>query len=264
MIDLHIHTAYSDGSDTLLEVLKQAYQKGLTQIAITDHNTLEGIKELPEYYLGMQCIRGIEITCQYQDQELHLLGYFPHAVNDFTILEHLIYRSQNAKHLAMLEMIERLQQKGIHFTYEDLRTAYSAAVYNRVHLAKMIVKLGYAEHVDEAFARYLRKNGDVYVESKRCDVTEAIDAVHACGGLAYLAHPYQYDHPFEILDAIHKELDGIEVLHSSFTTQQSQTLIDYARTHDLKMSGGSDYHGSNKIDVNLGEPQCDEQYRIVF
>ena len=265
MIDLHIHSNYSDGSDSIEEIVAQACALKLTQIAITDHNTMEGAlyaKTLNHQNLEIVC--GIELSCDFEEVELHILGYFPPSQTNFEAIEHCIQYNEDNKYQAQCEMIHRLAKKQVYFTYEEMQKTFPNTILNRVHLAKMIVLKGYAQDVEEAFNSYIGVGKSCYVNSKRCSAYQVIEAIHACNGLAYLAHPFKYKQPFMILEALKSHLDGIEVCHSSFSEEQSQQLIAYAKTHQLKTSGGSDYHGSNKKNVFMGEPKVENSHAIVF
>lgn len=265
MIDLHIHSNYSDGSDSIEEIVAQACALKLTQIAITDHNTMEGAlyaKTLNHQNLEIVC--GIELSCDFEEEELHILGYFPPSQTNFEAIEHCIQYNEDNKYQAQCEMIHRLAKKQVYFTYEEMQKTFPNTILNRVHLAKMIVLKGYAQDVEEAFNSYIGVGKSCYVNSKRCSAYQVIEAIHACNGLAYIAHPFKYKQTFMILEALKSHLDGIEVCHSSFSEEQSQQLIAYAKTHQLKTSGGSDYHGSNKKNVNMGEPKVEISHAIVF
>lgn len=265
MVDLHLHSQFSDGTDTIEEIIAKAKALGLTQIAITDHNTLKGAlyaQSLP--HEGIEIICGVELSCDHHHQELHILGYFPKHQKDFTALEKLISLNEAHKEKSQREMIARLQQHGAKFTYEDMKNTFTGVILNRVHIAKMMVKTGFVQDVEEAFDQYIDRKKDCYVKTKRCNAYEAIEAIHACNGLAYLAHPFDYHEPFEVLDELVNALDGVEVKHSSFNDEQSKQLLDYAEAHSLRTSGGSDYHGVNKKTVFMGEPAVEICHSIVF
>lgn len=266
MIDLHIHSHYSDGTDTIEQIIAKAKALKLTQIAITDHNTIEGALYAQSLKKDndIDIIKGIEISCDHEDQELHVLGYFPASQKDFQPLYDLIQYNENSKFHSQNAMIKRLNERGILFSYEDLKKAYPNVILNRVHIAKMIVSIGAAKDVDEAFDSYIGKEMPCYVKSNRCDAYSAIKAIHACNGLVYLAHPFEYKKTFEVLDHLLPYLDGIEVKHSSFNEEQTQALLQYAHKHQLKTSGGSDYHGENKKDAKMGEPHVENTHSIVF
>lgn len=265
MIDLHIHSNFSDGTDTIEEIITKAQALNLTQIAITDHNTIKGAlyaKTLSCQDIEIVC--GIEMSCDFGDEELHILGYFPSSQTDFEAIEQCIRFNEDNKYQTQYEMIQRLNKLGIFFTYEEMKNTFPKTILNRVHLAQMIVLKGYVSNVEQAFDLYLGKGKSCYVNSKRCSAYDVIQAIHACNGLAYLAHPFQYKQTFEILDVLKSHLDGIEVCHSSFTTEQSEQLKAYAKQHHLKTSGGSDYHGGNKKDVFLGDAKVEISHAIVF
>lgn len=155
MIDLHIHSCYSDGSDTIEEIIAQAKKLQLKQIAISDHNTIAGALIARTYQSeDLDIVCGIEISCDILGEEVHMLGYFPSNQDDFSEIDALIAYNEKMKYDSQLEMIDRLSNYGIHFSYDDMKKEYPNVILNRVHIANMIVKLQFAKDVDDAFEQY--------------------------------------------------------------------------------------------------------------
>lgn len=267
MIDLHIHSTFSDGTDKPVEILEKASGLGLHQIAITDHNTIGGSLDALRYLdnYDFDFIIGIEISCAYKGGEVHLLGYFAKDTKDFIALDQLLETSEKYKKIAHLEMIKRLNEHGLMITYDDVKQLFSNTIINRVHLSRTLVQKGYVKSVDEAFDQYLGNDQPCYVARKCVSLQEAVTAIHQCHGLAVIAHPWQYvNHDLEnyLLEAINSGIDGIEALHSGHSAAQRNVLIDICHKYHKKITGGSDFHGMVKPDVTLGISQVDDIYKL--
>lgn len=267
MIDLHIHSNYSDGTYAPEEILDIANLLKLSQIAITDHNTIAGSLEALKYTdnYSFDFLIGIEISCAYKEHEVHLLGYFSKDIKDFAGLNQLLEISEEYKQIAQKEMIKKLNTYGMSITYDDVKQMFPNTIINRVHLARLLVQKGYVESVNEAFDNYLGNGQPCYVPRTCVSLQEGIDAIHRCHGLAILAHPYQYikmGMENYLLEAINNGLDGIEALHSSHDEEQRKILISLCHKYNLKITGGSDFHGAVKPEVKLGMSQVSNIYKL--
>lgn len=262
MIDLHVHSIYSDGTCSVEEIIEQAMGLGMTQIAITDHNNLKG--SIIAHELGeMDTVIGAELTTEYKKAEIHLLSYFPNG-SDYKNVNFLLKSVEVKKKIATIETLENLNAMGIEITVSEL-TEFTSGTVNRVHICKAMMKHGYIESVKEGFEKYVGDNCPAYVASERTGLLEAIDAVHADGGLAVIAHPYEYVDDldiYEFLEDVAEKIDGIECYHPSATPEQSELLVQFAHDHNKRITGGSDFHGDNKPTVKLGMMNVDDQFRI--
>lgn len=260
MIDLHIHSTYSDGSSTIEEILEKAEALGLKQIAITDHNVLEGsikAKSLSK----TDFIVGTELSVGYSKCEVHLLAYFPKE-SDYKNVLFILKESEAFKTIAHMEMIERLNEQGIDITLPEVKS-FAHGTVNRVHICNAMMKKGYIHSVQEGFEKYVGDHCPAYVERKVVTLEEACEAIHKDNGIAVIAHPYEYD-ALEPIDSFLEEIidmiDGIECFHPSATPSQRLHLKDIAQAHNKIVTGGSDYHGSNKPDISLNMMEVEDRY----
>lgn len=268
MIDLHIHTDYSDGTNAPLEILQKAEKLGLKQIAITDHNCVDGALEARTHLekFSLDFVIGCELSCDFRDKEIHLLGYFNKNTDNFDALKAFIQKGDYAKQTQHRGIIEKLQKLGFSVTYDELLEMYPNVVRNRVHIAQLLISKGYAQSVAEVFDRYVTKGKPCYVKKQSQPLYEGIDAIHSCGGLAVIAHFYEYKKPdFEEFfgDTIQK-IDGIEAYHSKHSREQTDRLIEIANKYGKLITGGSDYHGAVKPNVKLGCAEVPDEYMIKF
>ncbi len=264
MIDLHCHTKYSDGSDSIEEVIAKAKESGLTQLAITDHNTYDGA--ILAHWLAPDLVMtGIELSVGYgNNEELHLLGFFPNATA-FNNVRFVIKQGEIKKNLATMETIERLNEQGYEITFNEL-SKFSDGTINRVHICRALMKHGYISSVQEGFDKVVGDHCTAYVPREYVPIEEAAQAIHADGGIAVLAHPYNYKMTQEeiekMLNFVVNEVDGIECFHPSATKENSEYLVKYATEHAKRITGGSDYHGENKPHISLGMMEVDDKYKI--
>lgn len=262
MIDLHIHSNYSDGSWSIEEILKEAKKLGLTQLSITDHNTLNGsIKASKEAKIDF--IIGTEISVDYENHELHLLGYFPYG-SDYKNVNFVFSEAEAYKTIAIYEMIENLNEQGIDISINDL-AEYADSVINRVHICKALIKRGYVKTVQEGFDKYIGDHCPAYVERITISLEDAVKAIHDDNGIAILAHPYEYADYFDIDELLYGVIDlvdGVECFHPSATKKQSEHLVEIANKCHKKITGGSDFHGDNKPNIKLNQMNVNDQYKI--
>lgn len=253
MIDLHLHSDYSDGSCPIEEILAKAKSLGLSQIAITDHNTLVG-SLLARDIADINFIVGTELSVDYHGTEVHLLSYFPNgSPTNYKNVNFIITSGEAYKKIAMLEMIENLNEMGYDIKINEL-SEFTKGVINRVHICKVLMKHGYISSVAEGFDKLIGDDCPAYVERKTVTISEAIEAVHQDGGIAVIAHPYEYDtlNTDGFLNDISALIDGIECYHPSADRKQTEHLIDFSQEHNLRITGGSDFHGDNKPNIKIG------------
>lgn len=262
MIDLHIHSNYSDGSFSVEEILKLAKLNGLNQISITDHNILKGSIEASKIS-DINFVIGVELSVGYDNSEIHLLGYFPNG-SDYKNVNFIINEGEAYKKVAIMETIENLNEMGIDIQITDL-AEFTKGIINRVHICQALIKHGYIKTINEGFERYVGEHCPAYVERKTVSLEEAIDAIHKDNGLAVIAHPYEYTSMNSIDDflvAVMDRIDGIECFHPSATKEQSEHLVELASSYSKIITGGSDFHGKNKPDIFLNMMNVDDKYMI--
>jgi predicted metal-dependent phosphoesterase TrpH len=265
-IDLHIHTTASDGTMSPSEVVRYAKKKGLRAIAITDHDTIDGIAEgLQEgSKLGLEVIPGVELSVDFSKGTMHLLGYYIDHTS-VALLEKLAI-VQQARAERNLKMIAKLRRLGIEIELSEIKEAPEDGQIGRPHFAYTLVQKGYAQSIQEAFDRYLRKGGPAYVEKFKFSPAEAISVIHKAGGVAVLAHPFTLnqiqlqDLEPVVVELKEKGLDGIETYYPEHSEGQTKLYRTLAQQYGLLITGGSDFHGLNKDKEELGEGYGDMNY----
>lgn len=276
MIDLHIHTTYSDGADSLIEVLEKTEKLGLKYISITDHDNCKAYKELEnldikKYYTGT-IIPGIEIKCSYNRRLIEILGY----KIDTNKMQEWADEYYKDKTKAILQkkyfniLCEKSKEIGLKISEESKSNFDSEKEWASVHIYNELVK--YEENKKilpegtlDSFNNFSKKycgdvNSKLYID-KSADypsLQEAIDVVKKCKGLVFLPHLFIYkwaNNKKEFIDEILKnyDIDGIECMHSEFDDEQIEYLLKLTKERNYFRSGGSDYHGKNKVGINLGE-----------
>lgn len=252
--DLHVHSSHSDGSHSVEALLRMAHECGLRAIAVTDHDSIDGIAEAIELTSNgrydVEVIPGVEVTSEYCGIEVHVLGYFvDHTSRD--LAEALIeMRKQRMKR--MFKMVAKLNQLGIRITVEDVLSQSHGEAIGRPHVARALVQLGYAEDYMDAFRRYLREGAPAYVPRERVSCADAVELIHRASGLAVLAHPCDLG-SFELVwEVIKCGVDGIEAYHPRISKADSERLVNMAKSAGLVITGGSDFHDERAASVRLG------------
>ncbi len=258
-IDLHVHTTASDGTLTPSEAVWHAARLGLSAVAVTDHDSCEGVCEAMEAgaAAGIEVVPGIEISVDYQGRGVHLLGYFIDPASP--AMEHLLELVIAERKRRNRCMAEALRADGIDVRVEELREKYPDSVVGRPHFAAALVELGLASSVKDAFDRYLSIGQKYFRPRQYIPLDEAFAVVRDAGGKAVLAHPLQYRFPEpELLRMISVMKDagavGMECLYFGYRPERVAHLRELAKRFDLCVTGGSDFHGSRKPEIEMGEP----------
>lgn len=257
--DLHVHTTASDGTMSPAEVVRYAKEKGIEIIAITDHDTIEGIAEgtTEGRRIGVEVIPGVEISVDFPHGSMHLLGYYIDPTSEE--LQGRLTFLQEARLQRNLKIIERLKALGIPLELSELKDASRHGQIGRPHFAYAMAKKGYTRDMQDAFDRYLGKGKPAYVEKFRFSPEEAIVMVQRAGGVAILAHPFTLncEEPARLADIIKdlkdKGLDGVEVYYPQHSDGQRRLYQEVADSYGLLVTGGSDFHGLTKDEVDLGK-----------
>lgn len=257
MIDLHVHSNKSDGTFSPTELVQYSVEKGLTAIALTDHDTTEGLAEAINAAAGLSLtvIPGIEFSTVYDNKDVHVLGLF--IDYDSPVFQEALKGFVNSRILRNEKMCHRLQEKGIDITYEKLLEAYPEAVITRAHYARFMLEQGVIKSMPEAFERYIGDHAPCYVPREKITPYQAVELIRKVKGIPVLAHPPLYrmsDERLEQLVISLKEagLAGIETIYSTYTRGEENHMRTLAGKYDLLITGGSDFHGSNKPDIDLG------------
>lgn len=256
-IDLHLHTRYSDGSLTPAEVVDLAHQAGVTALAITDHDIVDGIPHALNAAtpLGIEVIPGVELSSRFHEQELHVLGYFVDW-QDSTFRDHLA-QQRRSRHVRNPQTIERLNALGLDLSEEEVKAKAGSDSIGRPHVAQVLVDKGYVQDTREAFDRYLKEGAPAYVPRMLSDTRDVIAWIRNAGGVPVLAHPAwtrRQGEPLYRLCACLKEagLSGLEVFYSSHNRRQTSRFLELAKRLDLLATGGSDFHGAANPGIQVG------------
>ncbi len=259
LIDLHVHSNYSDGTCSPSQLVQLALEKSLRAFALTDHDTTDGIFEAINAARNteLEVIPGIEFSTTYDKKDIHILGLGIQYENDD--FQSALKRFRCSRNIRNLQIIEKLQEHGIDISYDKILKEYpdSASVWTRAHFARYLLEHGYVSSRNEAFDRYLGDRACCFVPRPKASPFEVISIIHQAGGYAVLAHPLLYgfsDKNLEILVSKCKEsgIDGIEAVYSRNTPSNESQMRQLARKFGLKITGGSDFHGENKPDIDLG------------
>ncbi len=259
-IDLHIHTTASDGADSPAEVVRRARELDLAAVAITDHDTVAGCAEAMAEgeKLGVEVVPGIELSSRY-GRTIHILGYFVRTGSPaFTRVLDSILAERNDRNRRMAAL---MAADGIPVDYEEMLLRFGPSI-GRPNFGRVLVELGYAESVQDAFDRYIEKGQRYYLPRKMLSIERSVEVIREAGGVPVLAHPYQYKLEESALRQLIEHcmdhgLLGMECRYSLYNEEQSLWLRNLAREYGLLPTGGSDYHGGNKPEIALGTGKGD-------
>lgn len=259
LIDLHTHSTASDGRLSPQELIGLAKQSDVAVLAVTDHDTLEGLSaaDAEAARTGVQFIPGVEITAHVDDLEVHILGHFIDP-NDTRLAEFLA-ASRNDRIERIHRMIAKLWALGLPLDADEIVRLAPGCSVGRPHVAHAMIRRGYVASLKEAFDRYLTFGKPGYVERSRIPAATAISAIKAAGGLASLAHPGEYGRNEIIPFLVPHGLDGLEVYHSQHDTESVFRYERMRLEYGLLTVGGSDYHGTEGLrSMGLGRPALPE------
>ncbi len=257
-IDLHVHSTASDGTFTPRELVEYALKKGLKAFALTDHDTIDGLPEAEAAAskVSLELVPGIEFSTEYQGRDIHILGLdldwrrkeFDDSLTAF----------KEARRDRNREMADKLRQlENMDISLEMLEERFPGAVMTRAHFARYLLEKGYVREMREAFDRYVGDDCPCFVPRHKITPTAAIDLIRNAGGIPVLAHPLLYHMTAEQLETLVKGLKkhglkGLEAIYSGNRGSDETNMRRLARKYGLKISGGSDFHGSIKPHIDLG------------
>lgn len=256
-IDLHVHSSCSDGTYTPTQLVDYAIKKGLRAIALTDHDTTDGISEAIDAarHTSLTIIPGIELSAAYQGKDIHILGF--NIDPDNLHFQERLKTFQKARDQRNRTVIQRMQEQGLQITWEDMMENFPDSVWTRAHFARFLMETGQVHTLAEAFNRFLGDHAPCFVPRKMISPFGAIQLIHEGGGKAVLAHPLLYHLSKDQLEELttllaNAGLDGIEAIYSTNRGMDETNLRLLAKKHGLFITGGSDFHGSNKPSIDLG------------
>ncbi|WP_353095241.1 PHP domain-containing protein [Tissierella praeacuta] len=244
IFDLHVHTNHSDGLFPPEEVIDLAIKKNLDGIAITDHDTITGIKKAIEYsnrYDNFTVIPGIEFSCVFKDEEVHILGYFINYQDPRLIK--IITQLKKSRLTRGIEMINRINELGLDLSIDEVKEFSGEEYIGRPHIARALIKKGYVSDIQEAFNKYLDRGKPAYAERYKINIDETISLIKSVGGISVLAHPGILKDKDIINYCISLDINGLECIHSKHSKEDTDFLINLSKTNDLIITGGSDFHG---------------------
>jgi len=258
--DLHMHTTFSDGGLTPEKLVLAAKQAGLHYMAITDHDTVGGIRNLYENGLypakGIELIPGIEFSVQDPEHEVHILGY---NIDIFNVqLQEKLDEVVEHRWIRFSQIIEKLQTLGYPISETDVLTVAGATKsIGRAHIARALVKKGCFKTMGEVFEKVLYKNGPAHVSNYQLSSMDVIQLIHDAGGMVVLAHP-KLIHDDAVVERLIKEgLDGLEVFYPQHNAIETEFYKNLAKKYHLFMTGGSDFHA-----IEIRYPQKIGQFTI--
>lgn len=257
-IDLHVHSNCSDGTLTPTELVSLAKRSGLHAFALTDHDTIKGIPEAlaAGKKEGIEVIPGIEFSTEYNGKDIHIVGLdFDYTNPEFLSQLELF---QDSRRLRNQKMIDKLHDEGgIDISWEKMEAAFGEAVWTRAHFGRFLLDHGYIKDMAEAFSRYVGDDCPYFVPREKVTPAQAVRLIRKHGGIPILAHPLLYhfsdEKLTELVELLKKTgLIGIEAYYSTHNAMEESYVLRLARTQGLAVSGGSDFHGSNKPTISLG------------
>lgn len=258
-IDLHVHSNCSDGTLSPEQLVQLAVKKNLRAFALTDHDTTEGIDAAIQaagtLAPKLEIIPGIELSTNYQTRDIHIIGLG--IQKDNVHFQKELTRFQNSRYERNLKMIGKLREVGVEITETAMFDAFGDTVWTRAHFGRFLQDHGYVSNLWDAFPKYIGDDAPCFVPREKVTPYQAIQLIHEGGGVAVLAHPLIYGLSSDELDQLvsslaHAKLDGIEAIYSMNRYGDEQKVKLLAKKYGLKLSGGSDFHGSNKPNIQLG------------
>jgi len=244
-VDLHIHSTASDGRLTPAEIIQKAAERGLTFIALADHDTVDGIasaQAAAQAFPGLKVIPCVEITTDIPQGEVHVLGYFI----DYTDPElgATLDRFRNSRLRRAQGMVAKLENLGIHIDWQRGQEIACGSSMGRPHIAQAMLEKGYITSIKQAFTEYLSRDGSAYVEREKMTPAESVELIVKAKGLPVLAHPLTINDPETMIVELKTAgLVGIEAYYDGYTAEEINRLVGLADRHNLIATGGSDYHG---------------------
>jgi 3',5'-nucleoside bisphosphate phosphatase len=241
-IDLHLHSTASDGTNAPEVVVQAARAAGLQAIALTDHDTVEGIPPAREAAAtaGLMLIAGVELSAYEAADEVHVLGLHLEQLDQMRDALAVFRASRRERAEGIVRLLNDL---GVRITFDDVVSVAGDAAIGRPHVARAMVENGWAMNLRDAFDRYLGAGRPAYMDKRRISIPEAIELIHRCGGIAVIAHPGLYGTHERLERLAAMGLDGVEVIHPSHSAEDRARLLTLSKHLNLVPSGGSDSHG---------------------
>ncbi|UCB43499.1 MAG: PHP domain-containing protein [Dehalococcoidales bacterium] len=254
-VNLHLHSNASDGRFSPAELIRRAVGEGLTVIALTDHDTIDGISpalEAARAFPGLRLIPGVEISTDVPEGEVHILGYFIDYIDGN--LQAALKQMHNSRWERAQKMVTKLEELGCPIEWERVQEIAGEGAIGRPHVAQAMLERGYIESFKEAFTKYIGRDGPAYVEREKVTPAESVELVIQAKGLPVLAHPLTLPEPERMVTELKAAgLVGIEAYYAGYATEDIDRLVSIANRHNLITTGGTDFHGlDNNSEVSIG------------
>ncbi len=251
--DLHIHSNFSDGTDSPEQLVEQAAAAGLNTIALTDHDTVAGLDRAiaAGERAGIEIIPGIEFTTENPRAEVHILGYFLDRFNDELLSA--LSKIQQGRTDRIYQIVKKLKELGVAIEADDVFAIAGTGSPGRPHVARALIRKGIVQNFREAFQKYLDFRAPAYVPHYRLSPAEAVKLVKLAGGLPVFAHPVVSNCDEIIPELVAAGLRGLEIYYPGYYADQIDHYLALASKYNLLATGGSDYHGSDAKEMKLGD-----------
>jgi 3',5'-nucleoside bisphosphate phosphatase len=250
-VDLHTHSTASDGTLPPERVIEAAERSGLSALALTDHDTIDGVRAAREAgdRLGIRVVAGVELSAFDEDHEVHLLALH---LSNLDSLERRLAELRAARHVRAAKIVEKLNALGVPLTLDEVLQQSNGGAVGRPHVARALIARGAVPDFRDAFMRYLGSNGSAFVQKDRLSVQDAIAIAHEAGAIAIWAHPSEGGRRERLEPLVAAGLDGLEIKHPSHSGEDMKRLQALADFFGLVPSGGSDWHGAFEGPRRLG------------
>lgn len=256
--DLHIHTHFSDGTNTPEEILHLAKKNNLSGLAITDHDTMAAYSDKLFNLakdLDLQLMSGVEVSSELLNVSVHILGY--NIDLSYKPFQDFLIKVQEKRNLRNIEILKKLNEKNIEISSEELaefikRKNIAKSVVGRVHIAQLMLEKGYVDSFIEAFSKYIKDDGPCYVHGSKFSCEKVIDQIHLAKGKAIIAHPSVFKSSRTLRTLLEHNFDGIEVYYAKLLPQDERRWERIANEKNLIATGGSDFHGTVKPYLSVG------------
>jgi 3',5'-nucleoside bisphosphate phosphatase len=256
-IDLHVHTKASDGTYTPKEIIDYAICNNISSLAITDHDTVAGLPEAMEYAkrIGFDLVPGIEFGLDYHAGSFHLIGLFVDFYNSALI--EATERLKQSRMIRVVKIVELLKCEGCDIHLEEIEEEAMGAAVGKPHIARVMIKKGYAEDMTYIFKNYMIKGKPGYVKRDRISLNEAVSVIKNSGGIPIIAHPISLnirsfdDFEYKLDEFIESGVLGIEVFSSMHTMNEVSGFLRIANKKSILISGGSDFHGDKAKEIGV-------------
>ncbi|RMH72998.1 MAG: PHP domain-containing protein [Gemmatimonadetes bacterium] len=250
--DLHMHSVFSDGKSTPSELVDLAKAHHLTAIAITDHDVMDAYPDICEYgkRQNVEVIPGVELSANYQEKDVHILGYFVDP--EHPELKATMRHCRESRHERAKQMVEKLNQQNVNISFDRVAEIAGEGAIGRPHIAQALLESGYVYEWQEAFHRFIGYHNEAYVAKAGLSPAEAFRLIHDAGGIAVWAHPGSIRQDKWLTEFVAQGLDGLEVHHPVHDPHRRRQYAALARKYGLIPTGGTDFHGDPQTTPAIG------------